>query len=101
MGRDSLIAYPCRFSRFGAVVLFMLIYYRGYGLMANIALIAYGAIVCFGRFKCDFNLTGYSGFNFIFRYGSDANIVIFERIKEELRNGHTVRTAVEVGFVLA
>ena len=81
----------------------MLIYDRGYGLMANIALIVYGAIVLavLAALNVTLTLPGIAGLILSLGMAVDANIVIFERIKEELRNGHTVRTAVEVGFARA
>lgn len=104
LGRDSLDrSIRAGLAGLVLVVLFMLIYYRSYGLMANIALIVYGAIVLavLAALNVTLTLPGIAGLILSLGMAVDANIVIFERIKEELRNGHTVRTAVEVGFARA
>lgn len=84
----------------GAVVLFMLIYYRLPGLLANIALAIYSAIV-FAIFKLipvTLTLPGIAGFILSIGMAVDANILIFERMKEELRVGKVLGAAVEAGF---
>ena len=84
----------------GIVVLFMLIYYRLPGLMANLALITY-ALVVFSLFKLIpvvITVPGIAGFILSIGMAVDANILIFERMKEELRAGKTVGAALDAGF---
>lgn len=82
------------------VILFMLLFYRLPGLMASIALAAYMAIVGIILANLHVNLTlpGIAGIILSIGMAVDANVVIFERIKEELRLGKTVRSAVDAGF---
>ena len=85
---------------FVAVGLFMLIQYRLPGLLANIALAIYAAVV-FALFKTipvTLTLAGIAGFILSIGMAVDANILIFERMKEELRAGKTLGAAVEAGF---
>lgn len=84
----------------GLVFLFMLINYRVPGLIADIALVLYILLV-FGTFallKATLTLPGIAGFLLTIGMAVDANVLIFERIKEELRTGKSVRSAVEAGF---
>jgi len=82
------------------VILFMLVYYRLPGLLADVALIFY-AIVTFGALSlmnATLTLPGIAGFIMSIGMAVDANVIIFERLKEELRTGKTYRSAVEVAF---
>ena len=82
------------------VVAFMLIYYRLPGLLADLALVIYAAVV-FALFKLIpvvLTLAGITGFILSVGMAVDANILIFERLKEELRAGKGLRLAVEQGF---
>ncbi len=82
------------------VVAFMLIYYRLPGLLANLALGIYAAVV-FALFKLIpvvLTLAGIAGFILSVGMAVDANILIFERLREELRAGKGLRLAVEQGF---
>ena len=82
------------------VVLFMLLYYRLPGLLADIALMLY-ALTVFALFKLipvTLTLPGIAGFVLSVGVAVDANILIFERMKEELRSGRRLAVAVEVGF---
>ena len=82
------------------VVLFMLLYYRLPGLLADIALMLY-ALTVFALFKLipvTLTLPGIAGFVLSVGVAVDANISIFERMKEELRAGRRLAVAVEVGF---
>jgi SecD/SecF fusion protein len=83
-----------------AVILFMLIYYRVPGLVASVALIIYGAIVLaiFKVIPVTLTLPGIAGFIISIGMAVDANVLIFERTKEELRAGRTFGAAVEEGF---
>ncbi len=82
------------------VIVFMLIFYGVPGLMADFALIAYGVFVLgvMALFRGVLTLPGIAGFILSLGMAVDANIIIFERIKDELRNGKRVRAAVEGGF---
>ncbi|MEA4826145.1 MAG: protein translocase subunit SecD [Clostridium sp.] len=82
------------------VLLFMLFYYRGPGLMAGIALIFYVVLVLgtFSAIKATLTLSGIAGFLLTVGMAVDANVLIFERIKEELKLGKSIRTATEAGF---
>lgn len=84
----------------GLVMLFMVAYYRVPGLIANIALCIYGLIL-FALFKIipvTLTLAGIAGFILSIGMAVDANILIFERTKEELRAGRTLFTAINSGF---
>ena len=82
------------------VLLFMLLLYRLQGLMANIALVGYIAVVfiILANFHINLTLPGIAGIILSIGMAVDANVVIFERVKEELRLGKTVRSAVDAGF---
>ena len=83
-----------------AVLLFMLIYYRGAGINADIALI-FNLIILLGfmgYFGAVLTLPGIAGVILTVGMGVDSNVLIFERIREELRNGKTPPSAVEQGF---
>ncbi len=83
-----------------AVMVFMIIYYHVPGLIANIALIIYSLIV-FSIFKIipvTLTLAGIAGFILSIGMAVDANILIFERTKEELKAGRTLFTAINTGF---
>ncbi len=82
------------------VMLFMLFIYRLQGLLADIALLSYIAIMFIILANTHINLTlpGIAGIILSVGMSVDANVVIFERVKEELRLGKTVRSAVDAGF---
>ncbi len=85
---------------FSIVVLFMLIYYRLPGFVAVLSIAIYAAIT-FALFKLiPVTLTLPSIAGFLLSTGSalDANILIFERMKEELRNGRSLQQAIDIGF---
>jgi protein-export membrane protein SecD len=84
----------------GLVLLFMLIYYRLPGLVASLALIYYSIAVyaVFRIVPVTLTLAGIAAFVISVGMAVDANILIFERTKEELRAGKTLATAVEAGF---
>jgi preprotein translocase subunit SecD len=82
------------------VALFMLLYYRLPGLLADIALVLYVAFV-FAMFKLigvTLTLAGVAGFVLSIGMAVDANVLIFERMKEELRTGKSLGASVEAGF---
>ena len=82
------------------VMLFMTLYYRLPGLMASLALVFYGALVLalFKLIPVTLTLAGIGGFVLSIGMAVDANILIFERMKEELRAGRTLGAAIETGF---
>ncbi|MGA2004113.1 MAG: protein translocase subunit SecD [Terriglobales bacterium] len=83
-----------------AVLAFMLIYYRWAGVNADIALILNLVILLgfMGYFGAVLTLPGIAGVILTVGMGVDSNVLIFERIREELRNGKTPASAVEQGF---
>jgi preprotein translocase subunit SecD len=83
-----------------AVLIFMLVYYHGAGINADIALILNLIILLgfLGYFEATLTLPGIAGVILTVGMGVDSNVLIFERIREELRNGKTPPSAVEQGF---
>ncbi len=86
-----------------AVLIFMLIYYRWAGVNADVALIFNLVILLgfMGFFGAVLTLPGIAGVILTVGMGVDSNVLIFERIREELRNGKTPASAVEQGFAHA
>lgn len=84
----------------GLVVFFMITYYRLPGVLASVALLIY-SIVTLAVFKLvpvTLTLAGIAGFILSIGMAVDANVLIFARMKEELRSGKTLGAAVEAGF---
>lgn len=82
------------------VALFMALYYRLPGLLADIALVVY-ALITFALFKLipvTLTLPGIAGFVLSIGVAVDANVLIFERLKEELRVGRPLRQAIDLGW---
>ncbi|MFM7603211.1 MAG: protein translocase subunit SecD [Pseudanabaena sp.] len=85
------------------VLIFMVIYYRILGVVADIALITY-AVITFASFSVlgvVLTLPGIAGFILSIGMAVDANVLIFERTKEELKAGRTLYKSVEAGFYRA
>ena len=82
------------------VFLFAGIYYRGSGVLADISLAINGLLVLamLVAFEATLTLPGICGIALTIGMAVDANIIIFERIREELRGGKSARTAIETGF---
>jgi preprotein translocase subunit SecD len=82
------------------VIVFMLIYYKGAGLLADLALIFHVLflLAILASFKAVLTLPGIAGIVLIVGMAVDANVLINERIREELRLGKSARAAVENGF---
>jgi protein-export membrane protein SecD len=83
-----------------AILMFMLIYYRVPGLLADIALIIY-ALITLSILKLvpvTLTLPGIAGFLLSVGVAVDANILIFERMREELRQGNSLQRSIETGF---
>jgi SecD/SecF fusion protein len=83
-----------------AVAFFLLLFYRFLGLIAIVGLgiygvLLYGAILIFG---VTLTLPGFAGLVLTIGVAADANVVIFERIKEEVRAGKSVRAAIATGY---
>ncbi|HEY8842030.1 MAG TPA: protein translocase subunit SecD [Candidatus Dormibacteraeota bacterium] len=79
------------------VVIFMIVYYRVPGLLASLALLFYAAAVLaiFKWFPVTLTLAGITGFILSVGMAVDANVLIFERFKEEVRSGRTIPAAVD------
>lgn len=84
----------------GLVLLFMLGYYRAQGMVANIALLFYALLSYAAYLMLDvtFTMAGIAGFILSIGMAVDANILIFERTKEELKAGKAMMKAIEAGF---
>ena len=84
----------------GVLMLFMIIYYRVSGLIASLALIYYGVLTLaiFKLFNFTLTLAGIGGFVLSIGMAIDANVLIFERMKEEMWDGKTLGAALEAGF---
>ena len=82
------------------VVLFMIVYYKGAGIIANSALILNIILIAAGLagFQATLTLPGIAGIILTIGMAVDANVLIFERIREEMNLGKTPRAAVEAGY---
>ncbi len=82
------------------VVLFMIVYYRGSGLIADFALILNILLIAGGLagFQATLTLPGIAGIILTIGMAVDANVLIFERIREEMNIGKTPRAAVDAGY---
>ena len=83
-----------------ALFLFLILFYRLSGFVASVALTIYLILVVYviAIFKIQLTLPGIAGIILGVGMAVDANVIIFERVKEELRLGKTLRTSVESGF---
>lgn len=104
LGRDSISSsIKAALAGLVAVLIFMVAYYRLPGLIADVALIVY-ALLTFAAFKLlgvTLTLPGIAGFILSIGMAVDANVLIFERTREELRSGKTLYRGVESGFYRA
>lgn len=82
------------------VFIFMILYYRLPGIIADIALVLYIILVLlvFSGIDATLTLSGIAGFLLTVGMAVDANVLIFERIKEELKTGKSVKSSVDTGF---
>ena len=82
------------------VIVYMLLYYRLPGVVADLALLIYTAIVLalFKLIPVTLTLPGIAGFILSIGMAVDANVLIFERMKEEMRHGKPLHAAVDAGF---
>ncbi len=95
--RTSLIAGAVGFL---CLILFMIIYYRVPGIAASLALVVYVGLMVFflNAFNATLTLLGIAGIILSIGMAVDANVIIFQRIREELARGLTVRSAIKNGF---
>ena len=104
LGQDSIRS-GVRASLLGLalVVFFMLIYYRGSGINAIVALLLNMVLMLAGLiiFGATLTLPGIAGIILTIGMAVDSNVLIFERIREEMRSGKTIPSAVEQGFAHA
>ncbi len=101
LGRDSIQQGMVSFAVGGAlVIVFMLVYYQGAGLLADMALLLNVVFILAGlaAFEATLTLPGIAGLVLTLGMAVDANVLINERIREELRLGKTVRAAIEAGY---
>jgi preprotein translocase subunit SecD len=101
LGEDSLNwSFLAGIIGVALIFLFMTVYYRLSGLIACIALLIYGAIVLtiFKLVPVTLSAAGIAGVVVSIGMAIDANVLIFERMKEELRGGRSLGSAIEVGF---
>ncbi|KKT17168.1 MAG: Preprotein translocase subunit SecD [Parcubacteria group bacterium GW2011_GWC1_43_61] len=104
LGQDSLNkSIMAGLIGFLAVVIFMILYYRFPGIVAVIALLIYAALVLalFKLIPVTLTLAGIAGFILSIGMAVDANILIFERMKEEFRVGKELNFAINDGFARA
>ncbi|MFC1920783.1 protein translocase subunit SecD [Chloroflexota bacterium] len=82
------------------VMAYMILYYRVSGLLASLSLVFYGTLVMalFKLIPVTLTLSGLGGFILSIGMAVDANVLIFERMKEEFRAGRTLGAAIEAGF---
>ncbi len=83
-----------------AVLVFMVVYYRASGLIADVALVLNGVLVLaiMSLIGSTLTLPGIAGFVLTLGMAVDANVLINERIREELRNGRSIKQAVQQGY---
>ncbi|HEY5575556.1 MAG TPA: protein translocase subunit SecD, partial [Clostridiaceae bacterium] len=84
----------------GIVLLLMILYYRVPGLIADIALVLYMVLVllAFAGINATLTLSGIAAFLLTVGMAVDANILIFERMKEELKSGKSTKASIDAGF---
>ena len=93
-GRQAVIA------GFALVIVFMALYYRIFGLIANLALFANLILIVavMSLFQASLTLPGIAGIVLTVGMAVDANVLIFERIREELRNGNSPQASIRAGY---
>jgi preprotein translocase subunit SecD len=101
LGQDSIRAgVTASLGGLSLVVLFMVVYYKLTGINAIISIVV-NLLILLGlmaQIGATMTLPGIAGFILTIGMGVDSNVLIFERIKEELATGRTVRAAVNAGF---
>lgn len=104
LGTDSIAAgTKASVIGIGLVVIFMVVFYGLFGLFADIAMIvnAFMTIALLSLFEATLTLPGIAGIVLTVGMAVDANVLIYERMREEVRNGKPPYTAIEDGFRLA
>ena len=101
LGKDN-VAQGMKSIQIGllAVVLFMAVYYRAFGLIADIALVCNVVLIVaiLSILQATLTLPGIAGILLTVGMAVDANVLIFERIREELRNGNTPQASIAAGY---
>ena len=101
LGEDSIrVGINAIALGFALVILFMLLYYRGAGLIADLALILnlVFIVAILSAFQLTLTLTSIAGLILTVGMAVDANVIIFERIKEEYRLGKSPQASIKAGF---
>ena len=101
LGRDAVRSgYLSIALGFILAFLFMIVYYRQAGIIANVALLFNLTLVlaCLVSFNAALTLPGMAGIVLTVGMALDANVLIFERVREELRSGKSVRNALDLGY---
>lgn len=104
LGQDSIRrSIYAGLSGLALVLVFMVVYYRLPGAIADIALVVYTllTLACFSLAAVTLTLPGIAGFILSIGMAVDANVLIFERTREEIRSGKTLYRSVESGFYRA
>ena len=85
---------------FALVAIVVLLYYKVFGIIANLTLVFNMALIMaiLSSFQATLTLPGIAGFTLTVGMAVDANVLIYERIKEELRNGNSPQAAIYAGF---
>ncbi|MDI9448268.1 MAG: protein translocase subunit SecD [Bacillota bacterium] len=83
-----------------AILIFMIVYYRVPGLVAGMCLSIYALLMLIASAALEVTMTlpGVAGFLLSLGMAVDANIIIYERLKEEIKSGKTLRSAIDAGF---
>ena len=101
LGADFVnLSLKAGFIGLALIMLFLILYYRLPGLVSSLALIFYASLVMaiFKLIPVTLTLAGIGGFILSIGMAVDANVLIFERLREELRSGRTLGAAIEAGF---
>ena len=101
LGRDSVErGFQAFLVGLAAVIVFMGIYYRGSGIIAVIALVMNMILIlaAMAFFQATLTLPGIAGIVLTIGMAVDANVIVFERIREYVRDGHSARAAIESGY---
>jgi preprotein translocase subunit SecD len=101
LGRDNIRqGFQAIAVGFIAVMIFMAVYYRAFGLIADIALTLNLVLLVaiLSMFQATLTLPGVAGILLTVGMAVDANVLIFERIREELRNGNTPQASIHAGY---
>ena len=101
LGQDNIDAgFKAVQIGFLAVIVFMAFYYRGFGLIANVALFSNLIFIAalLSLLQASLTLPGIAGIVLTVGMAVDANVLIFERIREELSTGSTVQNAIHLGY---